>query len=310
MALLEKFLKSFIENQNGSAFVILAAAISVLLGFTALVTDIGLIAVNRQMMVNLMDAAALSGCQELPNEALSIQEARSYVLLNGFDPVQATYDVSDDKKSITVSGCKNVNLAIAKIFGFYSHTVSATSTAELQALTSCYGVAPMIIKDTTILSISPGTLTTLKNGNPDLAPGNFGALSLSGTGSSDYEKDLIYGYQSTLRVGQDVLTKTGNMAGPTSDGIRARINQCHDACTYDSFITGCPRVTVIPVYKDQEFNGRDTLTICGFTSFFVKNANTGKDKDTIEGYFIETIQEGETEASQRNYGVTKPTLVN
>lgn len=115
---------------------------------------------------------------------------------------------------------------------------------------------------------------------------------------------------ASLKVGQDVLTKTGNMGGPTADGIKIRINQCHGACTYDSFVTGCPRVIVIPVYKDQEFKGRSTLTICGFTSFFVKDILTGKDKDTIEGYFIETIAEGETDASQRNCGVTKPTLVN
>jgi hypothetical protein len=170
-------------------------------------------------------------------------------------------------------------------------------------------VAPLIIKDTTVLSITPGTLTTLKYGNPDLAPGNFAALSLSGTDDTAYMNDIMYGYQSTLRVGQDVLTKPGNMAGPTADGIRYRVSQCHDACTYDSFVTGCPRVVIIPVYKDQEYNGRDALTICGFASFFVKDVLTGSDKDTIEGYFIETIAEGDTDALQRNYGVTKPTLV-
>lgn len=306
MVSLKLFLRRLIENQNGAVFVILAAVISVLIGFTALVTDIGLIAVNRQMMVNLMDAAALSGCQELPDEALSIQEARDYVQLNDFDPAQAAYDVSDDKKRITVSGSKNVSLAFAKIFGFYSQTVSATATAELQALISYYGVAPLIIRDTTILSITPGTLTTLKYGNPDLAPGNFAGLSLSGTDDTAYINDLTYGYQSTLRVGQEVLTKPGNMAGPTQDGMVARISQCHDACTYDNFVTGCPRVVIIPVYKDQTFEGRSYLTICGFTSFFIKEV---VNKDTINGYFIETIAEGETDASQRNYGVTKPTLV-
>ncbi|WP_421069690.1 pilus assembly protein TadG-related protein [Pelotomaculum propionicicum] len=288
---------------------IIALAMTALIGFTALVTDIGLITVNRQMMVNLMDAAALSGCQELPDEALSIQEAMDYAQLNNFDPTQLTYDVSDDKKSITVSGSKVVNLAFAKILGFYSRTVSATATAEMQPLTSYYGVAPLIVKDTTIKSITPGTLTTIKYGNPDLAPGNFGALSLSGTGSSDYEQDLTYGYQSTLRVGQDVTTGPGDMAGPTNTGMKARLNLCHDACTYENFVTGCPRVVVIPVYKDQTFQGRSTLTICGFTSFFIKDVLTGPDKDTIEGYFIETIQEGDTDPSQINYGVTKPVLV-
>jgi Flp pilus assembly protein TadG len=306
MTALKNILKSLFKNQSGAAFVIIALAMTVLIGFTALVTDIGLITVNRQMMVNLMDAAALSGCQELPNEALSIQEAMDYAQLNNFDPAQLAYDVSGDKKSITVSGSKNVNLAFAKIFGYYSQTVSATATAELQSLISYYGVAPLIIRDTTILSITPGTLTTLKYGNPDLAPGNFAGLSLSGTNDTAYINDLINGFQSTLKVGQDVLTKPGNMAGPTQDGMVGRINLCHDACTYTNFVTGCPRVVVIPVYKDQTFEGRSSLTICGFTSFFIKEVI---DKDTITGYFIEIIGEGDTDASQRNYGVTKPTLV-
>jgi Flp pilus assembly protein TadG len=302
------FIRSY-QNQKGTALVIMAAAIAVMIGFTALVTDIGLITVNRQHLVNLMDATALSGAQELPDEALAVEVAIEYAQYNNFDPNQLTYVVSADRKRITVSGNKDVNLAFAKIFGFYSKTVAATATAELQSLISYYGVAPMIIRDTTILSIVPGELTTLKFGNPDLAPGNFAALSLSGTDDTAYINDLINGYQSTLRVGQDVSTKPGNMAGPTADGITTRIAQCHDACTFDSFVTGCPRVVIIPVYKDQVFEGRSTLTICGFTSFFIKSVLTGKDKDTIEGYFIETIQEGETNASQMDYGVTRPVLV-
>lgn len=305
----KRILKNLFKNQSGAAFVILAAAMTALIGFTALVTDIGLITANRQMMVNLMDAVALSGCQLLPDEALAIQEAMDYARLNNFDPAQLTYDVSDDKKSITVSGSKDVNLAFAKIFGFYSKTVSATATAELQPLTSYLGVAPLIIKDTTIKSMIPGDITTLKFGNPDLAPGNFGALSLSGNGASDYEKDLTYGYQSILSVEEPfntVNTAPGDMAGPTDTGMRARLDQCHDACTYENFVTGCPRVVVIPVYKDQTFQGKSTLTICGFTSFFV---NEIIDKDTIKGVFIETIQEGDTDPSQIDYGVVKPVLV-
>lgn len=309
MAALKTILTKFFKKQDGAVLVIIAFAMAALIGFTALVTDIGLITLNRQIMVNLADAAALSGCQELPDKAGAIQEAMNYAQLNNFDPAQLTYDVSADKKSITVAGSKNVNMAFAKIFGFYSRDVSATATAEMQPLTSYYGAAPLIIKDTTILSITPGTLTTIKYGNPDLAPGNFGALALGGTGSSIYENNIAYGYQSTLRVGQDVLTETGNMAGPTADGVTTRISQCHNDCTYENYVTGCPRVIVIPVYKNQTFQGRDTLTICGFTSFFIKNALTGPDKGEIEGYFIETLQEGETDPSQINYGVTKPVLV-
>lgn len=306
MSALKRMLKNLFENQSGATFVILAGILTVIIGFTALVTDIGLITANRQKMINLMDAAALSGCQLLPDEAKSIQEAMDYAQLNNFDPAQLTYDVSDDKKSITVSGSKDVNLAFAKIFGFYSKTVSATATAEMQPLTSFLGVAPLIIKDTTILSMTPGDLTTLKYGNPDLAPGNFGALALSGNGANDYEKDLAYGYQSRLKVGQDVQTNPGNMAGKTDTGMRARLNQCHDACTYENYVTGCPRVVVIPVYKNQTFQGNSYLEVCGFTSFFIKEII---DMDTITGYFIETIQEGETDPSQINYGVTKPVLI-
>jgi hypothetical protein len=297
------------ENQHGAALVIMAAAIAVIIGFTALVTDIGLITVNRQIMVNLMDASALSGAQQLPDEGLAIEVAMEYAQYNNFDPAQLTYVVSPDKKRITVSGNKNVSLAFAKIFGFYSQTVSATATAELQPLISYYGVAPLIIKDTTVLTFAPNTFTTLKFGNPDLAPGNFGALALSGSGATQYRTDLEFGYQSTLRVGQEVSTNPGNMAGPTATGMKARLSNCHDACTYDSFVTGCPRVVIIPVYKDQEFAGRDTLTICGFSSFFVTDVPNGPDKDTIQGYFIETLQEGETDASQIDYGVTRPVLV-
>lgn len=302
MKCLKKLFRDFVDDQRGFALVMVTAGMVALLGFTALVTDIGLLVTNRQQLINTMDAAALAGAQELPdNPAQAIQVARDYAEKNNFDSDNLITSVSWDNKSITVSGNKDVNLTFAKILGISTTTVSANSRAAIEGLTSFTGIAPLTISDKELEGINFGDKRTLKHGDPANGPGNFGALALGGNGASTYRENLINGYKSPVRVGDKVKTKPGNMSGPTS-GIDVRIARCHDGCAVNHFITGCPRIIIIPVHQfNPNLHGRDEVTVIGFAAFFVDRENSARDE--IEGYFIKTVAEGEASPSQVNYGL-------
>src|SRR5690606_21957458 len=72
------------RNEKGSALFLTAIAMVVLLGFAALVTDVGLLYLNRYQLANAADAAALAGVQELPWSSWSAERrALAYGELNG-----------------------------------------------------------------------------------------------------------------------------------------------------------------------------------------------------------------------------------
>lgn len=307
MRTLKRFLKRFINDQQGIALVMVSAGMAVLLGFAALVCDVGLLMANRQRLVNVMDAAALAGVQDLPdNPAQAIQTARDYAQKNNFDPNDLVVSVSFDNKSISVSGDKNVNMIFSRFFRIDSKTVSASSSATVEGLTSYTGIAPLTISDKEMEGIHFGYKRTLKYGDPALGPGNFGALSLGGKGASTYRENLINGYNKPIKVGDKLETKPGNMSGPTG-GIDERIARCHDGCTYNHFLPGCPRIVIIPVHHyDPSIHGRDEVTVTGFAAFFIDRADSAKDE--IEGYFVKTAGEGEASPSQVNYGLSAARL--
>jgi len=58
--------------------------VSVLLGITALVTDVGLLYVHRLELQKALDSAVMAGAQELPSDdAGAVAMARQYAAING-----------------------------------------------------------------------------------------------------------------------------------------------------------------------------------------------------------------------------------
>jgi uncharacterized membrane protein len=74
-------------SESGQAIVLLAISIVVLLGFTALAVDGGMIFSDRRHAQNAADAAALAGALQksnLQSDAVVIQAAERSVESNGF----------------------------------------------------------------------------------------------------------------------------------------------------------------------------------------------------------------------------------
>lgn len=312
MKSLRKILKDFTGDERGFGLVLVTAGMVTLMGFAALVTDVGMLTLNKLRLSNAVDAAALAGAHELPyNTSLAKNVARDYAARNGFNPDEPVISAHNGRNNskITVTATREVNYIFAKVLSLNSGTVSGSATAVVEGLTSYKGAAPLAIPDQ---NFDYNTRYILKQGaNSDvlspLGPGTFGALSLGGTGASNYESNLKYGYDERLSVGQEVDTETGNMSNPTKRAIDYRIGQCTHSppCSPASYAPGCPRILIVPVYEPTliESGQIKKIRIIGFAAFLVDRV-TGQGNDNyIEGYFLRMTAEGDSDSGQTDYGL-------
>lgn len=58
-----------------------------------------------------------------------------------------------------------------------------------------------------------------------VGPGNWGRLALGAPGGTQFENNLINGYQGSINVGDKVSAETGQVNGPTDEGVNiARVD--------------------------------------------------------------------------------------
>lgn len=307
----QKGVKSIWRRQDGTAVVPVALALVVLLAMVGTVTDVGLVFLHKYRLSNALDAAALAGAQELPeNPEKAREKAREYAEKNGVDPATITVEISDDNREIRVAGEKEVQLLFAKVLGYTKSRVNSTSAARVGGITRVVGAAPLGIEEQ---PFQYGEEYVLKVGGGCGSYGWFGALSLGGTGANVYRMNLMYGYNRELKVGDIVPTETGNMSGPTRDGIEYRIQSCKHIpkCTYDHYVRDCPQVLLVPIIRPIASNGNQVkeVQVVGFGAFFVEGvAGTGKES-IVTGRFIHYLYPGDVDFNQVYYGLKGVKLV-
>lgn len=286
------------QDESGTAIALVAVSMTALLGFSALVVDIGRLAAARQSLVNAVDAAALAGAREFAvnpgsdpsaRESAARQQALACAQSNGIAESDFTVNIANNK--VSVDATRDVTYMFAPVLGLESGRTAAHAAASAGSLASYRGVAPLCIREQTF---ERGQLYTIKFGSPD-SPGNFGALALGGRGAATYTDNLVNGFQEPVHRGDVLDTEPGNMSGPT-DGIDERLNRCTDGCTYDNFKPGCPKILIIPLHREDTLQGRDTIAVTGFAAFFI-DRETDCDRDEIKGYFVRMAGEGDIDVN-------------
>lgn len=319
MKKLIRILREIAHDQRGFALVLVTMGMVALLGFAALVTDIGMLILTKQRLSNAVDAAALAGGHELPGSAdLARDTAQNYALQNGCNtdtPLVSAYDGRQDSK-ITVTAAKEVDFTFARVLGINSGTVNARASAGVNGLSSYRGAAPLAIPDQVF---DFNTLYKLKQGSNDpvgspLGPGTYGALSLGGNGASTYENNLKYGYGEKLSRFDVIDTETGNISGPTKDALAYRIGLCNHSpvCSPSHFDPGCSRIIIIPVYEPVVIDKGQVkrIRIVGFAAFLVDSVVPGSgNENEIYGHFIRMVVDGEADADQADYGLKGVKLI-
>lgn len=306
---------SFHHDQRGVVALLFGVIIAVFLGFAVISLDAGTLYAARQRLVDAADAAALAGAQLLPdNAAGAAMVAEDYARRNGRPDDQISVEVSPGQDMITVAITRKVKLHFAILFGARASEIQARAIAIVGDLTTMRGVAPIGVERGNFVF---GEVYALKLGPRDNLPkgyhGNFHALALGGKGASIYRENLKSGFQEVLHVGDVVETEPGNMAGPTLEGIRARLEEAGDE-TWDNYSYQSRRRIYVPVIDSFEVNGRSQVKIVGFAAFFLEEIpeEDGNGQDVVvKGRFIREYQDGEATSLTmgRNFGLRAVRLV-
>jgi len=297
------------REQRGSAVVLVAMVTSALLGAAALGTDVGRLYLERKRLSMLVDFAALSAAQLLPdNPTQAVAAAQSYVSKNGGDAAAATVTVSPDNHQVTVQLAKTVPMTFARVLGVNQQQVSAQATAQTAPLAGSLGAAPLgVPKNSWVMGQEVYLKMDADSGA--ISPGNYGALALGKSGASTYEQNLMYGYGGEVHVGDWVDTQPGNMAGPTVRAVTYRISQDPYA-TFDNFGRTSPRLLIVPILDNFAVNGKGQVLVVGFGVFFLENAvGSGNDKGEIIGRFVRYLTEGEASLEAPDLGVYVTKLI-
>jgi Flp pilus assembly protein TadG len=298
--------------------VLFAFGLVVFFGAVAMSIDVGQIVVARRNLQNSADAAVLAAAQELPSTSAASPMALDYADRNanassellGDPGVQvefsSTYAAND---SVRVTITREVQYTFARVLGLQSTTVSATAVARVGYYNGGTGLqpwglvadgsSPCISGSGNSMTLNYNTTCKLKDGAPGDG-GDFGALRLDGSGANQYREDIEDGSETAFHVGDTVRPETGNMAGPTAQGIEARLNQPRPpGCTGETFsqltdiapdgsvtiVPGCeghPRFIVIPVV--DKIDHPKHSTILGFAVMFLEDVHEGHGNGHTEVY--------------------------
>ena len=282
-----KALRSLLKSERGNVAVMFAISMTVLLGATAMVVDIGRLYHEKRILQNAMDASALAGAQGLlTSQARASTLAKEYADKNAF-PI-GSGDLTITSQSIKVAKESTVPMTFARILAIQQASVSASAKAEVGLLKSVKRITPITIEYTAI----PHE-TQLKCDNPGKNKGNCGYLDINSNGASGLATNIINGVE--LAPGTKfVQTEPGQKWGPVKNAFQTLIDNdatkphCQSAATADK---SCDRIIIIPLIKTWAgVNGKSLVEIVGFASYWLERV---EDDKQIVGKFKETVSSGE-----------------
>ena len=167
-----------LSNERGAVQILVALALTALLGSAALVVDVGVAMTKRISLSNGLDAAALAGGADLPgNPTKAVATAKQYLTANGINLNDVTITLTNSNTKMTLLGKETLNTMFAKALGVSTTTVEADSAIMVGAVTSVTGggLRPLTIPDQPLVY---GQQVVLKEAAGGATAGNFNAVDL------------------------------------------------------------------------------------------------------------------------------------
>ncbi|SFK04883.1 Putative Flp pilus-assembly TadE/G-like [Halobacillus dabanensis] len=285
---MKRFFRVLKSRENGNAVVLVAIAMGGILTLAGLVIDGGHLFMSKSHLQKTANAAALSGAQEIVNDQDDVDSVVNHVLESHGETESLLQSTVENNQELHVELEKEVPLFFSPLFGMGHIRVNVDAKAGLYPMGEAKGVVPLGIDESVPLYY--GETYQLKVDAGDSTSGNFGVLALEGPGAKSYEESLTYGFDEKLKVGDIVSTQTGNIAGPTRNGIDYRVTNCPDGEVNQR---DCSRVMLVIVYKpySQSSNQLKSVEITGFAYFYITEPMAQND-DSISGIFIKRAGAG------------------
>ena len=300
-------IRKVLDNRRGAFAVLAAISMTAMMGFAALATDVGMLYANRVQLTNLTDAAVLAGAQDLPgNASQAVASANSYAGLNGKAGDKVDVNILNNGTIMTARASRTVPMIFARVLGVENSVVTATAAALISPVGGMdANIVPFgLVKQNLVY----GQDYKLKLGAGDGYQGNFAALALGGNGASVYRDNIKFGHNGPIKAGDWITTETGDMSGPTKQGVQYRIS-LDSTATFDSVEKGSPRIITVPVIDSIQVNGRNEVLVVGFAAMFLEDFTGGGPNSFVIGKFIKMTVPGDGSGSAGNWGLYSAKLI-
>jgi Flp pilus assembly protein TadG len=154
------------RDDRGQVIVLVSAALFTLLMVVGMVIDVGIILEKKRQLQNAADAAALAAASAaVDNPALAQAAAEQYLLLNGFDPSDASLIIAVDPNysatEVEVTVVAAIPTAFFTIAGIDSKTVTVRAVGEARPIRGAADYAFVALSETACVALE-------KSGNSDL----------------------------------------------------------------------------------------------------------------------------------------------
>ena len=304
-----------LRDENGQTLALALLALTVLLGMSALVLDVGSwLRVQRSLQASA-DAAALAGAQLLPDDPNgATQTALAYAARNSDVTSQPSVALSTDlvaNDQITVDEHADAPSFFSRVFHITSVAVAAHATARSRAVGAARYVAPIAVSEQhPMLQCAPRpcfgqatqiNLADLKAPGSSTAAGNFGLLDLDGelngsAGTSELADWLRNGYDGTLGTGIFSGAPGASFnAAPMDAALNARVGT----------------EILFPVYRSIVGSGSTAaFDVVGWVGFTLTGWSASGNSGTLYGSFTRVTWDGvASDGGGPDYGVRTISLV-
>ena len=235
------------RGQRGQMLLTAALSMAVVLGFTAMAIDVGLVYHDRRDLQNDADAAALAGSQHLPlNPDLAKLKAREWLGKNNIQlaqitsiTVESTFVAND---TIRVEVDDDFGWIFARVLGLNKSNVDAHAKARVGSVEGNNEMMPWAVLqgDSACLDASGMAIwnadCVVKVGAGSALTGWFGALDYDGNGggNNEYDANIVDGTTETIYCAEGsfvdpcpgnttVGSLDGNKVAGTGSGIAERL---------------------------------------------------------------------------------------
>jgi hypothetical protein len=312
------------NNERGQSMVLALVFLTVLMGMSALVLDVGSWYRAQRSAQSTADASALAAAQGLTDTNAATSLATSYANKNG-GGIAAVGGITFSSRwmpndTVAVKVRRPAPGFFAKLFGIGSVNVTGNATARAFNVSSARYVAPIVVHYKHPLlhctrganpTCNPefGVSTTL--GLEDLhqpgggnGSGAFGLINLNQNGDGNIGAGVLADW---LTNGFDQDMPLGHYYSAPS----ANFNNSQFTAALDSVIG---KEVLFPVYRLLTGPGSNAqYDIIGWVGFIIRSYNTGGSSGTLTGEFTRYIADGipvENGGGPPDLGVHEVELVN
>lgn len=283
-------------NKGSTAPVIACTILFVMLG-SAFASDIMYAAIQRYQLNSSTERLALSGAELLLSDG---QAANRKIRLlapavaGEFSRIET--NVADNGKEVSVSLRKSFQYLFLKVFGLNDKEMVSKVTIKLSGVKNLKGVRPFAVMRQKPQFGKKMDFTD----NPAPVKDTVRLIPLN-LGSGNYKNNLLFGYSSTLNVGDGVYPLEGSQAQEAAEALEYLVGNCRHVpkCTYNRYAENCSRILLLPVVE----KAGDELRVAGFSALFVEGFSIKKDHIHIAGRFIKHAVDAGTSDHVADFGL-------